>query len=624
MKNRRLDDGCYRRRRLLIFVMISFLCLSIIYNFYAIKFFMFHRSEIQEKSAFDVALSAWQKEDPTCRPPSHIDPHDPIVSYYLHSVSLTCERQIPLTVLDQETGLLTHVASESHTCYYSFFRKEDEADNYINYEKTMKFNQTPVQMTNNYNLVNTSCIDNNQTKFYLNTHLFVPKFKSHQQSSPDKPSVFIFFLESLPQLSFKRFMKKTKRALDDLQHVQYFNYFVKPLDNSFPNTVALLTGERVTWEEEKVLKKDFFDAKFKYLWDEFKEAGYVTAFEEDFALVGVFNYGKLGFKTSPCDFNPRSFWVQMYPESGDFDINRAMNDQKEYCFHKNGPKIKLFFDHARQFMSKNQHNPYFSFYFFSQMTHQNFNSYKMADPYVAEFFSSIKHLLNNTILIFAGDHGFRMGSFVPTSMGRVEERMNLVSIRIPEAVDSKYPHLRRLLDANSDSLVTWYDIHIMLQSVANGQFKETDLTAQSIGPVNPMRQLVPKSRTCRDANIDDIYCVCNDVVNVDPNGGYKTYDVVPAMRSVQRFIDMNWRTRSCAQKVNKTMRFSYHIPRPGEQFIPIERGNITVLLKPSNITFATKVVRMWNKKFDFEVDEKDHQSVKQLLKRIHATCKTFN
>ena len=638
MKNRRSDADSRRNLRLLF---LFFIAIIVIWVNYLISRSSVHHSRKDSSfnainqqestphnvSYFESLFARWQAEEPACRPPSHVDFNDPIVNDYLRIVSFKCPKQKALTILDQETGMLSHVASESYKCYYSFFKREDQADNYIIYEEVHEFDDHPVHMTNEKNLVNTSCIDSMSIKIYLNTHLFVPSWPSNQPSSPDKPSVFVFFLESLPQLSFKRFMKKTKKALDDLQNVQYLNYFVKPMDNSFPNSMAFLTGKRIPWSEEKELKEDYFDGKFRYLWDEFKDAGYVTAFEEDLSIVGVFNYGKWGFKTSPCDFNPRSYWVQMYPETGDYQIGKSMSDTSQFCFHENGPKIEFFFDHAREFMKKNQNHPFFSFYFYSQMTHENFNNYKMADAYVADFLSSIKHLLNNTILMFAGDHGFRMGTFVPTSMGRIEERMNLVSVRIPEAVDNNYPHLRKFLTANENSLLSWYDVNLMMKSIATGDFRTSAYDVGEKYLVNPMTQLVPRSRTCRDANIDEIYCVCNDVVSVDPEGGYSTFDVEPGRKAVERYISKHWKLTKCPQEVNSTIKFSYHIPGPGQNFIPIEKANITVLLLPSNVTFETSIIRDWDKEFDFQRGrENEVDAVRDLEQKIKMTpsCQLYS
>lgn len=75
--------------------------------------------------------------------------------------------------------------------------------------------------------------------------------------------------------------------------MQTLDNFVKPMDNSFPNSMAAMTGRKVDWPEEVELKKDYFDDKLPYIWDEFKKSGYITGFLEDMAQIGVFNYGTI-------------------------------------------------------------------------------------------------------------------------------------------------------------------------------------------------------------------------------------------------------------------------------------------------------------------------------------------
>ena len=620
MKNRRFAGPLPRRLRLLLILFSVNICLWIIYQSTSYLLMRHGQSIDLDEFSIEAAVAEWQKEEPACRAPPLIDPNDAMVKRFLKNVAFSCPKQNPLTVLDEETGILSFVPNNSYHCYYSFFRRKHGHDNSIEYGEVKRFDKNVVvQLTEESNLVNTTCVYHRGQKEYINTHLFVPAFHSDQPSSADKPSVLIFFLESMSQFSFYTFMRKTQQALNDLQNVQQLNYFVKPLVNSFPNTMALLTGERVTQEEDT--GNEYFDTRFRYLWHDFKEAGYVTAFEEDLSIVGVFNLRNYsGFNAPPCDYYPRSYWVQMYPRRGQFQFHTSMTSSKQYCFQQNGPKIKIFLDHVRQFMIKHQKQAYFSFLFHSQMTHQNINNFQLVDPFFFDFFSSIKYLLNNTILLFAGDHGPRIDPFVPTSAGRIAERMNLVSIRIPDGVDHKYPHLRRFLNANKDSLITWYDIHKMMKSIASGEFKNIHQPSPKSGAVNPMTQLVPRSRTCRDANIDEVFCVCNHVVNVEPHGKGLRTDVASAEKAVRSLLNRTqWSL--CPQTVNMTTRFSYHIPVQGEHYTPIERANITVLLSPSNLQLTVSLVRMWNKwNPQFQIVDSETTTLEQQIASLIATC----
>lgn len=117
--------------------------------------------------------------------------------------------------------------------------------------------------------------------------------------------------------------------------------------------------------------------------------------------------------------------------------------------------------------------------------------------------------------------------FARTSIGRLEDRMNLVSIFLPPAVDRAFPHLRRNLAHNRERLITWFDVHLMMQEFAVGSFKRADWhQVRKGGPINPARAIVPKDRTCGQAGIPLIRCVCGNRVHVDPREEAKDTDGV--------------------------------------------------------------------------------------------------
>jgi len=53
-------------------------------------------------------------------------------------------------------------------------------------------------------------------------------------------------------------------------------------------------------------------------------------------------------------------------------------------------------------------------------------------------------------------------------IGRIEERMPLFAIRIPNSLKNKHPHLQSYLESNSNKLVTWLDVHQLLLEAAHG------------------------------------------------------------------------------------------------------------------------------------------------------------
>lgn len=542
---------------------------------------------------FSSILSVWTRMKPLCVGPEHVEAHNDLAMLWDDNKPFQCPLAEPLTQLNQLTGVVT-VSDKAHgaACFYSFMSRSQYDENVIIYSGIYAFNDSyGLSLDQQHSTVNVSCLQSGKV-IYENTHMYIPTFEykvksdcasgscifeqeilQDQQSRPvigekdkqAKPNVLVFFLESLSQLNFARSMPKTRAVLQSLGNVSELQYFVKPLDNSFPNTMAFLTGESIPWLKEKAFKNDYFDHRFKYLWDYFHSAGYVTGFMEDLARISVFKYGKWGFREQPVDFYPRPFWVQMYPNASAFDLNRAMSKTSEFCFNSNGKKVTLFVNQVLDFVAK-QTNPFFLFAFYAQMTHSELHSYKWLDDDLSQFLLALKPHLHKTILLFAGDHGFRMSSYSPTSLGRLEERMNLVTVRIPESLDSEYPHLRKFLRANSKRLTTWFDIHLMLREFATGEFRlfpSLDSYGPLNGPTNPARQLIHPYRTCASANILPEYCVCNEFVNVAIDGPYHAWDLEPAgaalAKVANRLIDEN--NLPCSkQSFNSTVAFKYLIP----------------------------------------------------------------
>ena len=596
-------------------------------------------SKLKSHSASDVDsfIENWNESKPLCSAPEILNQmlDDPFIQKYTKKVSLECNKKKIYTKLDQETALLTltdEAVEDEVSCFYSFLWRSSGQDNYIDYSGIDPIPDSGVQITNENDIANVSCTKDGG-EVYRNTHMWIPDLKPSVESrSHGQPSLLVLFLESLSSVSFNRYMKKAKKSLENLGNVFYLNGFVKHNDNSFPNSVSMLTGDRIDWEYEEKVKSTFFDdvtPKARYLWDDFSSKGYVTGFLEDMAIVGIFNYAKRGWKAPPVDWYPRAFWVQMYPESGSFKIWNSMNELAQFCF--NGPKVDTFLDQVYSFMKKmnGENQPFFLFAFYSQMTHDNINNYQMVDEPFANFFDRTKSMYNNTLLVFAGDHGPRYGSpSVPSGFGRLEERLNLVTVRVPESLDSKYPHLKKYLTGNRDRLTSWIDVHEMIKDVALESYSPVMEVAKKSGPISPWRELVHPDRTCDDAHIFRAYCVCNGTINTDSRAPEK-YDIYWAYKAVEHFVK---RAIEKAKRVepekysdcipeqivitNSTsyaIDMKYIIPQIGENFMT-DRIRISVFLKPSNVWLATEIT---------VVHHADHFNIVDDEERVlKVVCKT--
>lgn len=66
-------------------------------------------------------------------------------------------------------------------------------------------------------------------------------------------------------------------------------------------------------------------------------------------------------------------------------------------------------------------------------------------------------------------------------------------------------------------IVTWYDVHQMLTDVTKDNYNAiSKFEDNKKGPISFWRELVPPGRGCEDANIPILYCVCGQLVHLDP------------------------------------------------------------------------------------------------------------
>lgn len=493
------------------------------------------------------------QESKAACPAPVVDAENEISMRFLRKILFKCPHQQPLTTLAKKGSLsFNHkLASKMNlTCVYSFFKRgaSDERMNVYEKAKRLEANQT-IKFNATKNLLNITCLNQMNNSAYINTHMFIPKLASSHVTSASKPNVLVIFVESLSTLAYKRLMRKTAARMGANGFLA-MNNFIKSGENSFPNMIAFLTGRTLDKKMEESTKRNYFDTQYKYLWKDFKENGYITGFMKDLPHMG-----RKGFYKQPTDFYPQAFWTQMYPDPKSWRNEYHNSKQVDFCFDKNGPKVDLFLDHIIEFVKKNRKHPYFLMATHSQMTHQNINYFEVIDKPYDRFFKQIEKLSENTIIMLAGDHGFRMGSYVTTSVGRLEERLTLVSILVHESIHTQYPHLRAKLMQNRNTLMSWYDIHIMMKSIADGSFREANAVETDSKFFNPLTQVIPTSRTCADAGIPVQHCVCGNGVNVNPYTRGAKSDIV----SVYKAADTFWR-QTCNQTVTKLVSMHYDIP----------------------------------------------------------------
>lgn len=124
-----------------------------------------------------------------------------------------------------------------------------------------------------------------------------------------KLSVLVLGIDSVSRLNFYRAMPKTEKYLSETGWIGLKGYN-KIGDNTFPNLMAILTGQ--TPQQAYLQCKPTVAYKLDncpFIWHNFRNAGYVTAYGEDETALNTFNYLKVGFVEPPTDYYLRPYML---------------------------------------------------------------------------------------------------------------------------------------------------------------------------------------------------------------------------------------------------------------------------------------------------------------------------
>lgn len=247
-------------------------------------------------------------------------------------------------------------------------------------------------------------------------------------------------------------------------------------------------------------------------------------YQEDKPEWAIFHYLKDGFRYPPCFHYGRPFWIKYYR-------TRSGPDK---C-HLSEPTFKTWLDQIELFVNamntkQNRDQPYFSFNFLTEYTHDYL---ALPDSFDASFAQMLDRLdtkgfLDNTMLIFFSDHGHRLKYYsYGTEIGRAERNLPFLIIKPPKQLEkSGGGDLIKNLDLNRRKLVSFFDVYQTLKHF----FYLNKYSTNSV-PLDTQRQCnkeffgknskhvrtergislfdtVPLNRSCPDALISIRNCAC--------------------------------------------------------------------------------------------------------------------
>ncbi|KAL4229746.1 hypothetical protein ACF0H5_010135 [Mactra antiquata] len=345
--------------------------------------------------------------------------------------------------------------------------------------------------------------------------------KAFEDPDLSKYSIFMFGIDSTSRLSFIRKLPKTYKYVTETLGAYIFKGYMKVGDNTFPNVVPILTGKLPGTEDlPNPAGTKYNINKLPFVWQNFSREQYATVYAEDYPIVAAFNTDGSGFLEPPTDHYLRPWMLGLRKINFVSDVLKSVLLPFEYkninlkktsslCFG-NKPIFTHQINYLKRFVTLYSSKLRFVFSWLVQICHEFVNYLELGDEDFYQFFKFLKDNghLDNAFLIFFSDHGSRIDDIRNTFVGRIEERMPVVTIAPPQSFKQKYPAaIKNLLD-NTRRLTSNFDLHETVNDILTGDF-EGKLKFQ----LNSKRgislfQPIPESRSCADASIPEHFCAC--------------------------------------------------------------------------------------------------------------------
>ncbi|CAH2240613.1 uncharacterized protein LOC120637128 [Pararge aegeria] len=407
-------------------------------------------------------------------------------------------------------------------CYQSFYRplaivdiSSMDVDDRVKYETCVEFSNS-IEVMNEF--VRVSCIYKEEI-LYEQFFLFTPKkpFLSFKEEFVEIPqnqtayNIIIVGIDAISRLNFYRTMPKTLAYLKKKGAIEFHGYN-KVGDNTFPNLTPILLGmkdtdlKRTCWPN---MRATFDNCPF--IWDLFKDVGYYTALGEDTATLGTFNFEKFGFSRTPTDYYLHTFMHEAERYTGN---NRDFNS---YICMGNKYFYKVLLDYIGNLAMSLRTSKLFGFFWEVTMSHDYLNYPMAMDENYELLLKKLDYTryLDDTILIVLSDHGIRWGDIRFTKQGRLEERLPLMHILLPNSFRENFSFAYENMKINSHRLTTPFDVYATLVDLINvDKIKNENIKRRSLTDYANDRSIslflpIPGNRTCKIADIDDHWCTCH-------------------------------------------------------------------------------------------------------------------
>ncbi|XP_035722084.1 uncharacterized protein LOC118441589 [Vespa mandarinia] len=320
---------------------------------------------------------------------------------------------------------------------------------------------------------------------------------------PRKLSILVLGIDSVSRLNFQRSMPKTEKYLRETGWIGLKGYN-KMGDNTFPNLMAILTGQNQEQAYSRCKPSEAYKLdRCPFLWYNFRNAGYITAYGEDETVLNTFNYLKVGFVQPPTDY-----YLRPYMLASEKLLKSKNRFNLKYC---TGPETSFdrIFNYAMDFAQTFVNVPYFGFFWTNSISHENVNGPSLMDSQMFRKLQILKEegVLNDTMIVFLSDHGMRWGNIRETFVGWYEERLPFIYIWLPDWFRNENPDAYQALKLNENRLTSPFDLYETFRDILLTAGGDADVSP-GCPSCNSLFEPIPRERSCQDASIAPHWCAC--------------------------------------------------------------------------------------------------------------------
>ena len=325
-----------------------------------------------------------------------------------------------------------------------------------------------------------------------------------------RPSFNLVLIDALSRAHFLRTLPKTVQLLRSLAEkdddgVEVFEFFRYHIVGSvtianMPQMLGAYPADDVTYWSKG---SQCAECDENWLNRRLKKRGYVTM--ESTERHNMFFHHKInaGDELGYDHFYDFSSCFLGYTEDPNTPVTALGR-----CMNNNESIDELTFKYTTQFLQNYAPLPRFSYTHIQTAHEPTFQVVQTLDEILPSHLNSID--LSSMFTFITADHGMSYGDFALSYYGQLEYKLPVLYLLAP----SKFltDEMRTNLKANSQSLVTGFDIYATINSLSS----ETDRVEPPQRPAGkeftgiPLYERIPRERTCEEAGIQTKYCICTN------------------------------------------------------------------------------------------------------------------